>query len=509
MIDPVFNALPDLIAAHGRQRPRAPAIAAEEGLWNWEEFARRIDSSAAMLRGAGVRRGDRVALLTGNRREAYVGALAALRAGAIAAPVSPLLTSAQIAAVLGDAAPRAIFVDPDLQALFDAAWSDAKKRSARIFSLACLPEASGAAAQRAAIELEPRDPATLIYSSGTTGAPKGILHDHQARMSHALCLAAEFSIDQGAVTLMTTPLHTNGTWMMALPTLALGGCCTLMSRFSAAGAVQALSEAGVTHLFAVPTMLAAMREELAQRPRDMPALVMCVSAGSALAPEPKQAMHAMLGGRLGELYGLTEGVATTLKPREVLAHIESVGRPSVGVEFVVLDDEDRQAPPGTVGEIAGRSAGLMRGYYRRPEETRKMIWRDGRGRSFIRTGDMGRFDGEGYLHIVDRKKDMIVSGGLNVYSADLEAVVREHPAVADVAVIAVAHAKWGEAPVAIVRLNQDAGPDAIAAFANARLGKHQRLARVVVRERDFPRNLLGKVLKRELRDEYGGVLQNS
>lgn len=506
MIEPVFNAFPELIAAHGRQRPAAPALAADQGVWTWREFAQRIDAAAALLQEAGVQRGDRVALLAANRREAYVGALAALRIGAIAAPVSPLLTPAQIAAVFDDAAPSAILFDPDLRALFDAAYANTARQSAAIVAIDTLPAGEAVAPRPQASPLGPHDPATLIYSSGTTGAPKGILHDHHARITHAVGLAAEFAIGHNAVTLLATPLHTNGTWMMALPTLAMGGCCMLMSRFTADDAIRRLAEDGVTHMFAVPTMLAAMHQQLSVAPRAMPALVMCVSAGSALAPALKQAMHALLGGRLGELYGLTEGVATTLPPEEVLAHLESVGRASIGVEFILLDENGGEASPGAVGEIAGRSNGLMRGYYNRPNETHQMIWRDSRGRTFLRTGDMGRFDEDGYLHIVDRKKDMIVSGGLNVFSADLEAIVREHPAIADVAVIAATHPKWGEAPLAIVQLKHNVSPEAIADFANTRLAKHQRIARVVTRDRDFPRNLLGKVLKRELRAEYSQIL---
>lgn len=506
MIEAAFNALPDIIASHGRHRPQAKALISEAGAWTWAELDRRIQSAATLLHEAHVQRGNRIALLSTNRGEAYVAALAALRAGAVAVPISPLLTPVQIGAILEDANPAAIFVDPILESLFTAAQAvSAASYNTKVISLDALPD-SAAGAEVPLPTLTPQDFATIIYSSGTTGAPKGILHTHQARLMHAAGLAVEFSIGDRAVTLLATPLHTNGTWMMALPTLAMGGCCMLMSRFTAKEAIRCLAESGVTHMFAVPTMLGAMHQELSAAPRAFPDLVMCISAGSALVPELKQAMHSMLGGRLGELYGLTEGVATVLKPNEMLAHLDSVGRPGGGVEFVILDEQGNQVPAGEIGEITGRSSGLMRGYYNRPALTEQLLWRDGRDRVFIRTGDMGRFDQEGYLHIVDRKRDMIVSGGLNVFSADLEAAVRAHPCVADVAVIGFPHPKWGEAPAAIVRLNSDANLDAIAEFANDRLAKHQRIARILLREQDFPRNLLGKVLKRELREEYGPLL---
>lgn len=503
MIDSAFNALPDMIAGHGRHRPQAPALITEDGVWTWRELSDRVDATAATLHESGVCRGDRVAILATNRREAYVAAFGALRAGAVATPVSPLLTPAQIAGILDDAAPVVTFGDPLLQALFDATRKTSQTSMGPVvISLDALPDAAEAMPCRPAPVLAPQDPATLIYSSGTTGAPKGILHDHQARLMHAAGLAAEFSITDRAVTLLATPLHTNGTWMMALPTLAMGGCCRLMSQFAPGEAVRLLAGTGVTHMFVVPTMLAAMVQILGATPRACPDLVMCVSAGSALTSDLKRAAHAALGGKLAELYGLTEGIATTLKPAEVLDHIDSVGRPGGGVEVVIVDEAGNELPVGEIGEIAGRSGGLMRGYYNRVEDTDRLIWRDSRARVFIRTGDMGHFDEAGYLHIVDRKKDMIVSGGLNVFCADLEEAVRAHPAVADVAVIGAPHPKWGETPIAIVRLTQPADLDAIAAFANANLAKHQRITRVIARDRDFPRNLLGKILKRELREEH-------
>lgn len=505
MIEPVFISFPDVLASHGLHRPLAPALISETGAWTWAELNQRIRSTAALLKETRVQRGDRVALLATNRPEAYVAAFAALRAGAVIAPISPLLTSAQLNVVLDDARPAVIFVDPLLRALFAAAQAESTRDTVAL-SLDDLPADGAPEHNFQGMSIAPHDLATLIYSSGTTGAPKGILHDHQARLMHAAGLAAEFSINDRAVTLLATPLHTNGTWMMVLPTMAMGGCCMLMSRFSAADTIGRLAETGVTHMFAVPTMLGAMHQELHASSRAFPDLVMCVSAGSALAPALKREMHRMLGGRLGELYGLTEGVATILKPDEMLEHLESVGRPGGGVELVILDEEGRRLPAGEIGEITGRSSGLLRGYFQRPEATEQLLWRDERRRAFIRTGDMGRFDEDGYLHIVDRKKDMIVSGGLNVFSADLEAAVRAHPSVIDVAVIGFAHPKWGEASAAVVRVNKLVRPEEIIEFANARLAKHQRIARVVLREQDFPRNLLGKVLKRELREEYRDLL---
>ncbi|WP_181160102.1 class I adenylate-forming enzyme family protein [Sandaracinobacter neustonicus] len=497
MIGSTFNALPEILAAHGRHRPERPALQQGGICWTWGEFAARIDSVAALLAERGVQPGDRVALLSGNRMDAYAVAFGALRAGAVIAPLSPMLSPPQLAAVLADCAAALLFVDPLLLPLAEAAGA------AGIIPLPLdLPTAPAGFTPPLS---GGTDPATLIYSSGTTGEPKGILHDHRARMDQAAGLAAEFRIDDRARTLLATPLHTNGTWMMALPTLASGGCCLLMERFTPDAAAALLADEAATHMFAVPTMLQAMLQPLGAATAGFPAMEMVVSAGSALSLALKARLSPLLGGKLAELYGLTEGVATILKPHDMATHADSVGRPGCGVEIEIVGEDGQLLPPGETGEIVGRSAGLMRGYYGRPEATQAILWHDARGRAFLRTGDMGHFDSTGFLHIVDRKKDMIISGGLNIFSADLEEVVRGHASVAEVAVIGLADAKWGETPVAVVvPARAEASAEAIAAFANATLAKHQRLSRVILRAEPLPRNLLGKVLKRQLREEYGG-----
>jgi acyl-CoA synthetase (AMP-forming)/AMP-acid ligase II len=192
-----------------------------------------------------------------------------------------------------------------------------------------------------------------------------------------------------------------------------------------------------------------------------------------------------------------------LKPWHPASKFDTVGTPVLGFEIRILDEAGRSLPRGEIGEIASYGAGMMQGYHGKPEETEKLIWRDERGRTFIRSGDVGRLDEDGFLSILDRKKDMIISGGFNVFPSDLEQVVGEHPAVRDVTVIGVPHDRWGETALALViaHSGSDADPAAILAWANQRLGKHQRLAGVELLD-DFPRNALGKVLKRELREPY-------
>jgi acyl-CoA synthetase (AMP-forming)/AMP-acid ligase II len=236
---------------------------------------------------------------------------------------------------------------------------------------------------------------------------------------------------------------------------------------------------------------------------DTSSLQVMLSAGSPMRRETKRETIRRFGNKLHEIYGFSEGFATMLKPHHPESKFDTVGTPVLGFELRILDDAGRELPRGEIGEIAGYGAGIMKGYHNRPEQTAALIWRDARGRSFIRSGDIGRLDADGFLSIVDRKKDMIISGGFNVFPADIEQIVAGHPAVLDVSVIGVPHDKWGETPLALVVTKPGMTLEAaeLKDWANARLAKHQRLVAVEFRE-EFPRNALGKVLKRLLRDPY-------
>jgi long-chain acyl-CoA synthetase len=209
-------------------------------------------------------------------------------------------------------------------------------------------------------------------------------------------------------------------------------------------------------------------------------------------------------GNLIEVYGMTEGgVSTALNCEAFPDKWDTVGRPADGVDMRVIDDRGNELPCGEVGELVGRADSMMQGYHNQPEKTAELLWTDAEGNHFVRSGDMGRIDEDGFVHLMDRKKDMIISGGFNIYAADLEAVLRQHPDVSAAAVIAVPSDAWGETPLGFVVLHEGATTDAAALldFANAQLGKTQRLSRVILRN-DLPRNDIGKVLKKDLRAPY-------
>jgi acyl-CoA synthetase (AMP-forming)/AMP-acid ligase II len=209
-------------------------------------------------------------------------------------------------------------------------------------------------------------------------------------------------------------------------------------------------------------------------------------------------------GGLIEFYGTTEGGGTCIL--EAHAHpdkLDTVGRPAPDHDIRLIDDAGRELSPGAIGEVVGRSAGMMTGYHRQPDKTREAEWFDASGKRYIRTGDVGRFDADGFLRLLDRKKDMVISGGFNIYPSDLEAVLREHPDVVDAAVVGVPSRKWGETPIAFVvaRLASAATDSDMLRWVNERVGKTQRLARLQFVE-ELPRSAIGKVLKRELRERH-------
>jgi acyl-CoA synthetase (AMP-forming)/AMP-acid ligase II len=243
--------------------------------------------------------------------------------------------------------------------------------------------------------------------------------------------------------------------------------------------------------------------------RDLGSFRMKLSTSAPFSAELKREVLDRWPGGLVEYYGMTEGGATCV----LFAHLRpdklhTVGQPGTGVEVRLIDEAGRVVPEGEAGEVVGRSGAMMTGYHNRPEETAGAEWFDAEGRRFIRTGDVGRFDDEGFLVLVDRRKDLIISGGFNVYPSDLEAVLRGHEEVAEVAVVAMPSERWGETPVAFVVLRSGAaaGGESLLAWANARLGKVQRLAAVQVLP-ELPRNAIGKILKRTLREAFQGTFR--
>ena len=355
--------------------------------------------------------------------------------------------------------------------------------------------------------LEADDDFVVIYSSGTTGVPKGIVLSHGGRLANCWMLAVEMRFDASAIVFSGTALYSNTTWTLLTLAFFVGGTAVPMRRFDAREALSLMVRWRVTHSILVPAMLRMLLDHEDAATADLGAIESLCTVGSAMPLPLKQRLVARFPHAFCEIYGLTEGLILFLAPRDAAAHIESVGKPMIGYDIRILGDDDRELPAGQKGEIVGYGPMLMKGYNRRPDATAETIWREPvSGRTFLRSGDIGRFDADGFLHLVDRKKDMLVSGGYNVFPADIERVAVQHAAVLEVAVVGVPHEKWGETPLAFVVARPGSGsvdPAAMRDWINARVGKHERVADVQLVDA-LPRNAGGKVLKRELRDAHVG-----
>ncbi len=288
-----------------------------------------------------------------------------------------------------------------------------------------------------------------------------------------------------------------------LPVLFAGGTLHVMPSFDAETFLREVAKNKITHTFMVPAQYLMVLERPELDDTDLSSLRTVLSAGSPLRGDTKRAVIERISSGLYEIYGFSEGFACILKPHQHAEKFDTVGTPVLGFELRILDDAGNEMPFGEAGEIAGYGAGIMLTYHKRPEQTAELIWRDERGRTFIRSGDIGMLDDDGFLKILDRKKDMIISGGFNVFPSDVEALVGQHPDVMDVTVIGVPHEKWGESCLALVipASGRTADTDAIMAWANKNLAKTQRLVAVELRDK-FPRNALGKVIKKDLRAPY-------
>jgi long-chain acyl-CoA synthetase len=264
----------------------------------------------------------------------------------------------------------------------------------------------------------------------------------------------------------------------------------------------------VTPVFMVPPQFVAVLGHPRVEGADLSSLQVMLSAGSAVRGDTKRRVPERMGPDLMELYGLTEGVGTILRPEDVTRKTDSVGTPALGSDFRIIDNDGRELPGGQIGAIIGYSTGPMKWYHNRPDATREAVWIAEDGRTYLKTGDIGKLDEEGFLYLLDRKKDMILSGGFNVYPRDTEEVAARHPDIADVAVIGMPDPRWDEVPVALVVPRPGTAPDpgALKEWINQRVAKYQRVAWVawvawVAFRETFPRNALG-VLKKELRAEY-------
>ncbi|MFC3228855.1 class I adenylate-forming enzyme family protein [Marinibaculum pumilum] len=513
MLPVPFLGISEHVAAHARHRGGEPALIQDGQATSWASFDAAVNRVANALRAGGLAKGQRVALLAGNTGWTYTALLGVLRAGGVVAPLSPLLTPEIIRRLADDCDAQVLFAGQGYEAMAAAVmrtegWPPARR---------VVAEAGGAdgmvpfdrfiadAPDTAPdVVLTARDWCNIVYSSGTTGVPKGIVHSHQARIWQAGSLACALRFEPGGIAMQTVPPHSNYSWASMLACIGSATAMLVMPKFDPAAFLRIVAQVRPSQALLVPTQFQALLDSPLAAETDLSCFRSVLSAGAPLGEGLQKRVLAAFPDSFFELWGLTEGVATMIGPAEKRQRPESVGRAMIGTVLKIVGEEGEELPAGQAGEIVGTSMGLLRGYHNRPEQTAELVWRDAAGRLYIRTGDVGEFDADGYLTLRGRKKDMIISGGFNIFPVDIEEVLRAHEAVLDAAVIGVPHEKWGETPVGLVTLRPGTTVEAAALkdWANGRLAKHQRLADLAVAGEDFPRNTMGKVLKGELRDAW-------
>ncbi len=518
MRDTGFRNVADCVREHALAMPEATAFvqrrAAAAGhaharTWveerlSWMQFDALVDRIAATLQQRGLQPGHAVALCGASTPLQAALFLAALRAGVAAAPLAPSVSRENFAAMLADAQARWLFVDGSAAALVPA---DAQARCVALDAAAPgTPLEDWLAAPGArpvAAAVTPESPFNIIYSSGTTGTPKGIVQPHGMRWMHVL-RGARYGYGPQGTTLLATPLYSNTTLVVFFITVAEGGTTVLMDKFDAGQYLALAQQYRATHSMLVPVQY----RRILARPDfdsfDLSAFRFKFCTSAPFPAELKAEVLARWPGGLVEFYGMTEGGGTCILDAHLHPDkLNTVGRPSEGHDIRLIDEAGREVAPGEAGEVVGHSPGMMSGYHGRPELTREAEWFATDGKRFIRTGDVGRFDADGFLLLFDRRKDMVISGGFNIYPSDLEAVLQRHPAVAEAAVVGVPSEQWGETPVAFAVRRQGASDEAEAVrlWANEQLGKTQRLAGLRWVD-ELPRSAIGKVLKRELREAW-------
>ncbi len=477
----------------------------------WAESAARIARLAGGLQHAGVRAGERVAVLALNSDRYFEALYAVLWAGAVVVPLNVRWAQPEIAEAVADSGARMLMADATFWPLAAAVapagraallWLDAPPAPGRVLvheDLAMHGEAIAGA------DREGSDAAGIFYTGGTTGRAKGVVLSHANLMANAMANIAKLALGSGEVYLHAAPMFHLADGLATWAVTMVGGSHVFVPRFEAQTTLAAIAREKVSFITLVPTMVQALLEAHAHAGAGLQSLRKLFYGASAM-PEPvlRRAIEALPGCAIHGAYGMTElaPIATILDPchhtldADNRARLRSVGRATLGLELRVVDGHGRELPAGEVGELVARGPNVMSGYWNRPQETRAAL-RAG----WLHTGDLARMDAEGFVYIVDRLKDMIVSGGENVYSAEVENALYQFSGVSQCAVIGVPDDRWGERVHAIVVPAAGAAIDPAALLEHCRrlIAGYKCPRSIELRDTPLPLSGAGKVLKSELR----------
>ena len=498
-----FGTFAELVELQAEARPNNDAIVCEGEKITYGALNALADRVAAALQRDGVEPRGVTAICASPSIKYAALFIGTLRAGAAISPLAPSATPEQLSAMLADNGASHIFVDAEvarqlapIRDRIAARWIALEDGSGgESFDEWLEPED----AQPAAVTVAPDQAFNIIYSSGTTGMPKGIVQPYAMRWNH---VGRGGGYGPGSVTMISTGLYSNTTLVVFLPALATGGTVVLMPKFDARRFLELSERYRANYAMLVPVQYRRILDVPDFDRFDLSSYIMKFATSAPFAAELKAEVLNRWPGGLIEWYGMTEGGGSCqLIAHEHVDKLHTVGKPMDGHDIRVIDAQGNTAKPGEVGEVVGRSSAMMSGYHNRPDKTAEAEWYSPDGVRFIRTGDLASVDEDGFFTLIGRVKDMIISGGFNIYPVDLEEALLQHPAVRETAVIGTPSREWGETPVGFVtlRAGERVTADELRIFANKRLGKTQRLKEVCV-VHELPRSAIGKILKRELVD---------
>lgn len=487
-----------------QEHPARPALRVGTESLTYREFLTRAQAAAGFMRACGAKPGDRVALVAPNVPSFPIVFYGALLSGCVVVPMSPLLSRREVSYHLSDSGTRMVFADRSAASAVEEA-AEKEGITAVIIGPGGLTEEQLASSvpMTEAIARDGSDTAVILYTSGTTGSPKGaeLTHDNLSSNARTTVGTLLHSTPDDVIMGCLPMFHVFGLTCGLNSAVLSGACLAMLPRFEADKALELIEHARVTIFEGVPTMYAAMLHTPGTY--DTSSLRTCVSGGSAMPVEVLRSFENAFEATILEGYGLSETspVASFNHPDRG-RRVGSIGVPVAGVRIRVVDSAGADVVVGDVGELVVQGENVMKGYWRRPDATAEAI-PDG----WFRTGDLARADGDGFLYIVDRKKQMIIRGGYNVYPREVEEVLYEHPAIAEAAVVGLKHRSLGEEVGAAVVLGRGhtAAVEELRAFARERLAAYKYPRHVWMVE-ELPKGPTGKILHREVFPPSGVIV---
>ncbi len=499
----------DILRFADRNFPDKECLVCDGERFTYSQLYERASRLANSLMAMGLGKGDTVAIMLRNCSQ-YVEIYFALASmGAVAVPLNFMLKGKGLEFLINNSQAKVLFMEEVTRDLVESVRGNLEslRQDGLVFVGSEAPDGytayeeliSSGAPGDPGVPVGEDDDLIILYSSGTTGLPKGIVLTHRTRLAYYHWCGLEYGMLFDGVHLVTTPMYHNVACFLSQTQFYTGGKVVIMSKYDPEECAALIKAEEVTSTFMVPTQLNLILQSRTVDRGTLTSVRTLITGAAPLATRTKEEIIGMFQCDLHEMYGLTEtGLITNMKPKDALRKVRCVGQPFFHMEMRVVDDQGNDVPLGEVGEIIARGPLLLRTYYRNEEAYRKSM-RDG----WFFSGDLGRIDEEGFLYLVDRKKDMICSGGVNIYPMDIEEALHSHPKIHESAVIGVPDDKWGEAVLAVVvlRPGESLTEQEIIGYCKENIAAYQAPKSVVFVEA-LPRNPSGKVLKRELRSPY-------